>query len=157
MANGRTIWPKTAGWLLLFLFWCQSSWAAIQDNADRSIALAVAHMTGAQLDSGLFRYEHNFLSGRDSKKNNVVRQAGAAYALAEYQLFKSDPMARAAVERAVHAYHARSVPWKDGRLFSLKNTTRGAKAGATALALLSALMITREDRAPQLENAVQDW
>ena len=87
----------------------------------------------------------------------MVRQAGAAYALAEYQLFKPDPMARAAVERAVQAYHARSVPWKDGKLFSLKKTTAGAKAGATALALLSVLMITREDMAPQLENAIQDW
>ena len=114
-------------------------------------------MTGVQLDSGLFRYEHNFLSGRDSKKNNVVRQAGAAYALAEYQLFIPDPVARAAVERAVLAYHARSVPWEDGKLFSLKKTPTGAKAGATALALLSALMIVGEDRSPKLENATQDW
>lgn len=157
MATSWTIRPKTAGWLLLFLFWCQTPWAATEDNADQSIALAVAHMTDAQLDSGLFRYEHNFLSGRDSKKNNVVRQAGAAYALAEYQLFKPDPVARAAVERAVQAYHARSVLWKDGKLFSLKKKTAGAKAGATALALLSALMIAGEDRAPQLQNAVREW
>jgi len=150
-------WTERAGWLFLVFCWCQTPWASTEANTEQSIALAVAHMTGAQLDSGLFRYEHNFLRGRDSKKNNVVRQAGAAYALAEYQLFKPAPVVREAVERAVQAFHARSVPWKDGKLFSLKKTPVGAKAGATALALLSALMIAGENGAPQLENAIQDW
>ncbi len=145
------------GFLILFCWVYPALWVVAESDSEQSIRRAVDHLTGAQLESGLFRYEHNFLNGHDTRKNNVVRQAGAAYSLAEYQLSHPDPVARGAVEKAVMAFYKRSLVWKSGRLFALKKTPGKAKAGATALALLSALMIVDESSLQVLNEAIQDW
>ena len=54
--------------------------ASAADPAD----LAAAYMRDAQLENGLFRYEYDFLAGRWSRQDQIVRQAGAAFALAFY-------------------------------------------------------------------------
>ncbi|MCB1905712.1 MAG: hypothetical protein KDI18_16775, partial [Gammaproteobacteria bacterium] len=80
--------------LFLMVFSC-STYAAT--GLDKRIELAAEHIIRMQLDSGLFRYEHDFVSGADSQQNNIVRQAGAAFALGEYLLYSKDPVAREAI------------------------------------------------------------
>ena len=101
---------------------------------------AADYLLRAQLGNGLFRYEHDFLSGRDSRKNNIVRQAGTTYALAEYLARLPGEGAAAALKRAQHALAAKSISWGDGSLVTVGGRLDKAKAGATALALLSLLM-----------------
>ena len=43
------------------------------------IELAAEHLINRQLDSGWFIYEHDFISGANSSKNNIVRQVGTAF------------------------------------------------------------------------------
>lgn len=110
------------------------------ESAIARVQQAAGYLMRAQLGDGLFRYEHDFLSGRDSKKNNIVRQAGTTYALAEYLAHFPGPAAEVALKRAQHALAAASMSWGDGSLVTVDGKAGKAKAGATALALLSLLM-----------------
>jgi hypothetical protein len=116
----------------------------MSDAMDRTTAsraaLAASYLVKAQLGSGFFRYEHDFLSGRASKKNNIVRQAGTTYALAEYLAQFPGAQVEAALQRAWQALATASISWGDGSLVTVDGNPDKAKAGATALALLSLLM-----------------
>ena len=99
-------------------------------------ALAASYLVKAQLGSGFFRYEHDFLSGRDAKKNNIVRQAGTTYALAEYLAQFPGAQVEAALQRAWQALATASISWGDGSLVTVdgnpmhltaKGTTRGGQ------------------------------
>ena len=57
------------------------SFAAAQPTQEQRIELAATHMLRMQLDSGLFVYEHDFVSGADTAADNIVRQAGAGWQL----------------------------------------------------------------------------
>ena len=124
------------------------------ESTTARVQLAADYLMQAQLGDGLFRYEHDFLSGRDSKKNNIVRQAGAAYALAEYLARFPGKRAETALQRAQHALAAASISWGDGSLVTVDGRADKAKAGATALALLSLLI--GSERASAADKAVAD-
>jgi hypothetical protein len=121
--------------------------AAAQDPAD----LAAAYMRSVQLESGFFRYEYDFLSGKWSTKDNVVRQAGAAFGLAIYHRQRPHEPTRQAVERALVALAGLSIPYGGGLLVSEDGSLRKAKTGATALAL-SAAVLGGIDSAP-----IDEW
>ena len=110
--------------------------AEAEDAAD----LAAAYLRGAQLENGLFRYEYDFLTGAWSKKDNIVRQAGAAFGLAIYHQQRPHEPTRQAVERALTALAALSLSYGGGLLVSDDGSLQRAKAGATALALAAALL-----------------
>ncbi len=97
------------------------------------------YLTNAQTRDGLFRYEFNFLSSRYSRRVNVVRQTGAGFGLAEYFLFSKDESVRDAVFASIEAYSAMSEPWQNGKLVTTDGDLNEARAGATALALLTEL------------------
>ena len=139
-----------AGVLLLVLLLTAASVVA-----GERVGRAIDFLLEAQLEDGLFRYRHDFIDGRDSRRNNIVRQAGAAYALGEYLDGGSDPRVEAALRRALAALDRRSIPWRDGRLVSLDGTTAGAKTGATALALLALLQggLT----GPEMQRRLDAW
>jgi len=110
-----------------------------------------------QLDSGLFIYEHDFLSGADSSENNIVRQAGAAFALAEYFQYSKKLVARRAVDRARKAFERNAVDWQDGRLLALHGKQDQAKAGATALAVLAALYTAVDEQELRSDQQLRGW
>ena len=98
------------------------------------------YLTNAQTRDGLFRYEFNFLSSGYSRTVNVERQAGAGFGLAEYFLYSKDESTRDAVLASIEAYSAMSAPWQNGKLVTTDGDLNEARAGATALALLTELL-----------------
>ena len=140
--------------LFLMVFSC-STYAAT--GLDKRIELAAEHIIRMQLDSGLFRYEHDFVSGADSQQNNIVRQAGAAFALGEYLLYSKDPVAREAIHRARSAFERHSVAWGEGKLLAWNGKQDQAKAGATALAILATLFSAADEQALQSDGQLRGW
>ena len=120
-------------------------------EADDAADLAAAYMRSAQLENGFFRYEYDFIAGKWSRKDNIVRQAGAAFGLAIYHHQRPHEPSRQAVERALTALAQISIPYGDGLLISNDGSLRQAKTGATALALAAAVL-AGIDSAP-----VQGW
>jgi hypothetical protein len=109
-------------------------------GATDPVDLAAAYLRDAQLESGLFRYEYDFLEGRWSRKDNIVRQAGAAFALAFYHQQRRHEPTRQAVARVLAALAALSIPHGKGLLVSQDGSQEKARAGATALALAAAVL-----------------
>lgn len=131
---------------------------AVADSLDHRMDLAVRHLVGAQLDSGYFRYEYDFIKGRNSSKNNIVRQAGTAFALAEYHAaHPGEKLAKQSVERALEAFRSRSIAWGTGQLIAPDGSILKAKAGATALALLSLLLVAGDQPTGQQQRLIDLW
>lgn len=119
--------------------------------------LALNQMLAQQLPSGYFRYEYDFVKGRWSDKDNLVRQAGAAYALAEYLQHSDEQRVRAALARALQAFSAASVPWGEGMLLTEQGVPEKAKAGATALALIAGLGYRQVSGDPGFDDTLHAW
>lgn len=119
------------------------------DLARTRAALAATYMVTALSPHGHFGYEYDFVLGRFLDRDNIVRQAGAASAVAEYLARTREAGFDRRAGQAV-AYHAeRSVAFGEGRLVSADGTEAGGSAGATALALLAELFFreaTGDDR-----------
>lgn len=128
-----------------------------REEANSPTKLAADYLSRIQLDSGLFLYQYDFIKGKYSSKNNIVRQAGTAYSLAEYQLAFPDAESRGPVEKALSAFKKRSVKWKSGRLLTVKGDLKKAKSGATALALLTNILFS-EHLGKAVNKAIEtDW
>jgi len=102
--------------------------------------LAAGYMRDAQLETGLFRYEYDFIEGRWSRDDNLVRQAGAAFGLAVYHRQRPHEPTRQAVQRALIALAELSIPYDGGLLISEDGSLRKVKTGTTALALAAAVL-----------------
>lgn len=130
---------------------------AAASEPPRAIEAAAAHLVGSQLENGLFRYEYDFVTGRYSQRDNLVRQAGAGFALAEYLSYHRDERVAAALRRALRAYAAMSRPFGGGRLLGTEPDLSDAKAGATALALVSALRLRAATGEDGFAAEIEDW
>jgi hypothetical protein len=119
--------------------------------------LAAEHLVRSQLANGFFVYEHDFLSGMDSSKDNVVRQAGTAYSLAEYHSLFPDSSIKQAIGKALKGFEAASVEWQGGWLLTFDASLKKAKAGATALALLAALIASDDPIDQAFSQIKQGW
>jgi hypothetical protein len=97
---------------------------AVAQTPDRdSLRRAVEYLLGSQLPSGLFVYDFDFMAGRSVEQDNVVRQAGAAYFLAEYYLQAPDPRVRHSIEVALTRLGELSLPISKSRTqAALENT-----------------------------------
>lgn len=95
------------------------SWAADQER----MRLAVEHLLAAQLPSGLFSYDFDFLEGKPKEPNNIAREAATAYFLAEYYLHVRDDRVRRAIEAALTRLGALSLPIRKSPLQSLLEHT----------------------------------
>lgn len=74
------------------------------------VRLAVDHLIAAQLPSGLFSYDFDFLKDDRTGEDHIVRQAAAANVLAEYYLHTKDERMRPAIEAALKAFGEMSLP-----------------------------------------------
>jgi hypothetical protein len=84
---------------------------------------AVDYLLASQAPSGLFLYDFDFLAGRSVAADNIVRQAGTAYILAEYYLHARDPRVRLAIEAMLKKLDELSLPiGKSGLQSGLEQT-----------------------------------
>lgn len=121
------------------------------------VELAAIYLIKAQKENGLFPYEYDFITDRYSRKDNLVRQTGVGYALAEYFLFSQKENIKESILRALHGYSAKSIPYGEGKLVSPNNTLEKAKAGATALALLTELLYQQAAQDNQFQQEREKW
>ncbi len=106
----RAARPRAAGAILLAALALAAESARAASPAPDPAARAAAALMNAQLPSGLFEYDFDFLAGRPSGEDNLVRQAGALFALGEYLVDTGDPRAAAALRAGLDAMVERSVP-----------------------------------------------
>lgn len=133
-----------------------ASLAASDDSA--AIDSAAAYLVAAWSPQGQFRYQHDFLSGQDSNRNNLVRQAGAAFALGEYLLYEKASVERRSgvantLRQVLMRFHKDSIEWGGGQLLTFNGDPDQAKSGATALALVAGLFYRRATG----DESVGDW
>lgn len=84
------------------------------DDAAR-MRLAVGQLVRMQLPSGLFPYDYDFATGAaesmsDMSGLNIVRQAGASFALGEYLVAFDSPSLRSTIVTVLQAFDDRSLP-----------------------------------------------
>lgn len=84
---------------------------------------AVEYLLAAQLPSGLFVYDFDFVADRSVESDNIVRQAGVAYILAEYYRYSPDPRVRRAIEATLKRLGELSLPIGKSRLQSALEQT----------------------------------
>lgn len=121
--------------------------------------LAAFYLISVQAAGGTFRYDHNFSTGGPTGEDNIVRQAGTAFSLAEHLRATGAPETRRAVRKALKALWRRSaaVDGPDVRLVSGNGKKKGIRAGATALALLTETLYYRASGDGRFENARRAW
>ncbi|GJL82642.1 MAG: hypothetical protein DHS20C01_22760 [marine bacterium B5-7] len=106
-------------------------------------AAAARHLTNIQQRDGTFIYEIDLLSGKSSTANNMVRQAGTGYGLAEYYAYSNDQAVKPALEAYLTAMASASIALDNGMLVSINGQLTGVKTGTTALALLALLNVEK--------------
>ena len=143
--------------LLSLLLLVSTANVSAEVGIGQRIELAAEHLINRQLDSGWFIYEHDFISGANSSKNNIVRQVGTAFTLSEYFQYSKNRVAQNAVERALIAFERSAVDWQNGKLLSLNGKRDQAKAGATALAVLAALFSTDDVQNQSSVQRLHGW
>ncbi len=140
---------------LLSTLWMSAPDARAQDDAAR---LGAYYLKSVQEPSGLFRYEFDFLTSEFTADNNIIRQAGAAYGLAEYLRHSADGEIEETIANALHAYVALSLPFGEGQLLAPPNRERtDTGAGATALALLAELQYQEASGDQQFRANRDQW
>lgn len=98
--------------------------AAAQPTDHDRLRQAVEYLLASQAPSGFFVYDFDFLAGRSVESDNVVRQAGTAYILAEYHLYAPDPRVRLAIEATLRKLDELSLPLGKSALQSALEQTR---------------------------------
>jgi hypothetical protein len=83
--------------------------AFAEDDAER-VRRAVAHTISTQLSNGLFEYDFDFLAGKPTGKDNIVRQAGTLFVLGEYLVDTGDPDVVPVMRKGLDAMAERSLP-----------------------------------------------
>lgn len=121
------------------------------------MTLAVDALLAVQTEEGLFSYGFDFVRGRASKRDSIVRQAGTVYALAEYYGHSRDQRLRDPIRRALTALSQRSIGVSGGALVSKDGTLDGVKVGATALALLAEVYYFRTSGDGRFERERHAW
>lgn len=112
--------------------------AVTATGLDKAIAALAEYMSYRRLDSGLFTYQYEPGRDRYSDKQNVVRQAGAAAAMAVYAAYSGKDTFAAAADASIR-YHLQGLtplPGFDQTSFIATGDGRN-KLGVTALVALA--------------------
>jgi hypothetical protein len=97
--------------------------AAAQPTDQERLQQAVDYLLAAQVPSGLFVYDFDFVADRSVEPDNIVRQAGVAYFLAEYYRHAPDSRVRHAIEATLSRLGELSLPIGKSRLQSALEQT----------------------------------
>lgn len=124
----RQSWAGSIAFLIgLWVALCVAILVHPANANEDSMRLAAHWLARVQLPSGLFLYTVDLETGESADMStitpqNMVRQAGTAYALSEYFRHSSDERLRTVLESAIEAFAARSLPvgrgWLQARLES---------------------------------------
>lgn len=119
--------------------------SAKQTDIKRAMELAAQHLSAVQEPQGRFIYDFDLKTSTPTGKDNIVRQAGTAYGLAEYFERFPSPRTKRTLERAIRNLQQSSVGYGtgNGKIVSSTQTLDKAYSGATALALLTELFYHR--------------
>ena len=121
------------------------------------IRLAAKHLLKVQRSDGLFHYQYDFIRGGWRNRDNIVRQTGAGFSLAEYFKATKNVEVKGAMIRALKAYESLSIAFGPGLVVAAGRQLSKAKTGATALALMTELFYFEATRDPQFEDLRQGW
>ncbi len=125
--------------------------------AEDRIRLAAKHLLKVQRSDGLLNYQYDFIKGRWRNQNNIIRQTGAGFALAEYFKATRNDEVKGGLIRALKAYESLSIAFGPGLVVAAGGQLSLAKTGATALALLTELFCFEATRDPQFDGLRQGW
>lgn len=128
-------------------------------SSTTAMALAARHLMSIQAAHGLFVYDYDLKASEPTGKNNLVRQAGTAYALGEYLLQHPSPELKMSLRRALAGLRDSSIATGEGegRFVTLEQSLEYAKTGTTALALLAELQYTRATRDDRFKQIRSQW
>jgi hypothetical protein len=120
---------------------------------DAAIAAAGAKLRDLVQPDGHFVYEYRVADGRDTGDYNIVRHAGAIYALAMWEARSPDPRTRAAIASAAgylvaHALQPISADTRAVFSIDAEDGTAGADAALGAAGLGLVALIAAEQLAP---------
>jgi hypothetical protein len=119
---------------------------------------AVHFLVAMQQPGGLFRYGYDLETGAPLPGDNIVRQAGAAFGLADYYACSRDASVRRPLIAALEALVRLSIPVDGGGwLVSADGSSERAFAGASALALLTELRFYRTSGDGRFATVRQAW
>ena len=124
---------------------------------EQAIDAAQRQLIDAQLESGFFDYDFDFLRGKPTGKSNIVRQAGTAYALGEAYAYQRSVELKEPLQSAVAALANQSIAVGEGKLVSFNGKRSGIKSGATALALLAELYYYRNSGDGRFTQQREAW
>lgn len=125
---------------------------------DQSIARGRDYMIAVQRPAGNFIYEVNYRTGARSWDDNVVRQAGAMWALAALHRHAPSEQSRAAVERGLAFFEDHSRGRKDGRRLiqysgdGLRSDSESPTGALALVALAHIEFIAAEPDHPQADR-----
>lgn len=118
-------------------------------------ALAAEYLATSEIQNGSFVYEYDFLAGGASSSDNIVRQAGAGFALASYLSHSGNLAFAGRTARVLQFYEQQSLRYQGGMLVAADGDLANANPGATALAMLAELFYS-EATGDTRFNAVRD-
>jgi hypothetical protein len=119
--------------------------------------LAARYIASVQQVDGMFGYEYDFVSGKFLDRDNIVRQTGAGFGIAEYLKASGDQAFVEPVQRALTAFGSHSIATGTGKAVSPDAKPANARTGATALALLTELFYFEQTRDNRFADLRQAW
>lgn len=149
----------TAAAIIALVMETTASEAIDAQRIKTSIDLAANHLVKMQTDKGLFQYDVNMRTGRATGQNNLVRQVGTVFALAEYLGSTRSLHVKRPVRDVLTALQKRSVIFRKRSqwLVTTDRRLQNARAGATALALLTEILYFRATGDGRFETAREGW
>ena len=133
--------------------------ASDQARLRSAIDLSAEFLVRSQKATGLFEYDVVLRTGRPSGQNNIVRQVGTGFSLAEYLGSTQTPEAQATVRKLLSSLRRLSSAYRrrDRWLVTANGRLRTARTGATALALLTEILYYRATGDGQFEASRHAW
>lgn len=121
--------------------------------------MAVRHLIASQQETGLFLYDFDLSKGKPSGRNNLVRQAGTLFSIAEYYSVYPTKDVESVLIKGLSTLDAYSTEFDAGQyqLVSGAVPKHKIRTGATALSLLSELLYYRTSGNGQFETARKKW
>lgn len=129
------------------------------DRIKTAIDLAADHLVKMQNKKGLFQYDVNLATGRATGQNNIVRQVGTVFSLAEYLGSTRSFQVSKPISHVLTALQKQSVVFRrrDRWIVASNRNLGKARAGATALALLTEILYFRATGDGRFEAAREGW
>lgn len=145
--------------ILMLLSMLQPAAASDQARFRSAVDLSAEFLVRSQKATGLFEYDVVLRTGRPSGQNNIVRQVGTGFSLAEYLGSAQSPQVQATVRKLLSSLRRLSSTYgrRDRWLVTANGQLRTARTGATALALLTEILYYRASGDGQFEASRSAW